>query len=67
MQNDAYLTGTMNYITDTTAHTGETYYGGIVPRDWGKASMASHFYNANYTYSYWNVTSWYLFSENGYI
>lgn len=50
--------GAKYYITDSNYHTGETYYEGYVPDDWGTQALAVWFHNEMFTYSAWGVEGW---------
>lgn len=39
-------------------HTGDTYYEGYVPADWGTQALAVWFHNEMFAYSAWGVEGW---------
>ena len=63
-ENDAYVSGSKNVITESGNNYGEVYYSGITPRDWGTMSMANSFYNVSYAFSNWTVNKWTLKGGN---
>lgn len=46
------------YVADSEYYTGNTYYEGYVPKDWGVQALAVGFHNEMFTYAYWDVVSW---------
>lgn len=46
------------YVTDSKYHTGEMYYEGYVPKDWGKQALAIWLHNEMFSYSHFSVVSW---------
>lgn len=55
------LQGVKYYVTDTeyTQYTGETYYEGFVPQQWGKQVQAIALQDRLYGFRYYNVLGWY--------
>lgn len=50
--------GEKYYVTDSNYHTGDTYYEGYVPADWGTQALAVWFHNEMFAYSAWGVEGW---------
>lgn len=53
-----YDAGAMYRITDTVYHTGEVYYEGVTPKDWGTTYMANIFYAQMFAGDAWCVHQW---------
>jgi len=46
------------YVPDTDSYTGETYYEGYVPQDWGTQALGVWLHNEMFAYSTFDIVSW---------
>lgn len=51
-------TGYKYHVTDSSYNTGENYYEGLCPRDWGKQELAVIFHDKMFGYTSYDVIGW---------